>query len=152
MPFNETNYRRLRSDLLELRRTAPQRFDWRTGFRYAYDAPVCVACRCSELMGDYVEDEIATAEHIQVFLSCSSREARRLYTGYGSGPATGELGIDAAIVALDDLAARYGVTADPPAPAPESPAFTLTPEIESQFLAACRLTASQPPVAQEAES
>lgn len=134
MSFNEGNYRRLRAHLL----TLEGKFDWMRPAQYLPDEAACISCACVFLETGQLRNASwngftgpSYGSDIQRFIGCTPDEARWLWVPQGNA-----LNDDvyAAVSALDEVAARYGVTPD------AAPVFTGNPDA---FLAELRSLARE---------
>jgi hypothetical protein len=113
--MNETNYRRLRADLVGLLAT-PERFHHYNGFALTMDAPCCVACRCAILEGT-TKFIVGHIDSIRCFLGIPEEDAGRLYLPRPEMQKgtpnheewSGEPFLRDAIAHLDEIAARHGL-------------------------------------------
>jgi len=122
MAFHVENYRRLRAYLL----TREGKFNWLNPFQDdEYDG--CVACACQFLSTGKNSRNGANNLEISAFIGCSKVESKYLYwpNQYAIGEYPDWNNVQAAIAKLDAVAARYGVTPEPP-PVQDEAAVGLT--------------------------
>lgn len=140
MAFNESNYRRLRAYLL----TREGKFNWRNAYEKETDSG-CIACACVRIERGIPENQLAQSNHHHIwqFIGCTNMEAMELFVGYRHGE--NEHDVHAAIKSLDEVAARYGVTPEPPS---EEPVSTFVPD-EAAYLAELRAFVAAPALSPE---